>query len=81
MPMFTTSVIAASLAHPLRIGQHGIQHGVHLVQLILHCRRQLAWLALPGGCAQQPVHDRPLFGAVDALAAEHRHRDAASTPH
>ena len=50
------------IAHTLGIGQHGIQHAVHLI----------AELALPARCAQRRVQHGAAFRGIDGLAGKHR---------
>ncbi len=63
MPMLTTCLMPlAAVSRTLsRIGQHAVEHLVHLV----------AEGPLPARRAQRGVQHRPAFGDVDRLAGEH----------
>ncbi|MNV11580.1 hypothetical protein D3C71_1021500 [compost metagenome] len=56
--------------HRVGIGQHGIQRGVHLGQLVCNVWPVAGQRQAPGA-AQQRVQHGAAFGAVDGLAAKH----------
>ena len=57
-------------AHRLGIGQHGIERGVHLSQIVCHFR-PVPWQGQPPGTTQQGVQHRALLRAVDRVATQH----------